>query len=108
MGQRTGKKPTADDSFVWRICHALDIMPAELAYELGVTVEDVYAVLDLPLQDIAESEHDTVLWALSEYVAAKLGYLMAVKHQLDRKLQKERAVRVDRMARFRRFMHEES
>jgi len=108
MGRRTGKRPTADDSFLWRICHALDESPRGLAKSCGLDYEhDVAPLLNGQKDMLADIDRDETWWAISEYVSRRLGDLFAVKADLNRALQKDRGKRILRQERFRRF-HEET
>lgn len=97
---RTGKNPTAEDTFLWRICHALDVPPRMLAARLGVDYAELEPLLD-HRHKLVEIDRDEVWWKLAEYVSVRLGEIMAIRHELDKSLQKDRASRAVRIAKQR-------
>ena len=96
-GRRTGALPTTSDSFVWRICKALDEPPRILAMKIGVPYHELAPMLD-DRHKLVEIDRDEVWWKLSAYVKSQLAMLLAVQHELDKALQKDRADRVVRTA----------
>lgn len=96
MGNRTGKEPSAEDTFLWRILHALDEHPYELAKNIGVRHKDIKAMLG-DRQTLADIDRDETWWLISEYVNRKLGSLLAVKAELNKALQSDRARRALRV-----------
>lgn len=103
MGRRTGNEPNSSQTFLWRICHALDIPPKELAREIGVDYQKDLAPLLAERRHVVEIDRDETWWLISDFVARRTGLLMAIKLELDRALQKDRAARVTRQKRFDRF-----
>lgn len=103
MGIRTGKEPSAEDSFLWRICHALDLTPKELAKSIGVAYKEVEPLLVGQQQMLAEIDRDEVWWLIYEFIGKRMGYMMAVRHELDKALQKDRAKRLNRHKRFKDY-----
>jgi hypothetical protein len=101
MGSRTNKQPTSEDTFLWRICHALDEPPRMLAANLGIDYREVEPLLDDKYL-LVELDRDEVWWAISEYVSKRLGMIMAIQLELQTQLQKERTKRVMRVERFRK------
>jgi hypothetical protein len=97
MPRRTGPRPTAADTFLWRICKALDEPPRMLASNLGVPYSDLEPLLD-HRHLLAEIDRDEVWWKIGEYVDQKLGDLMAVRTELNRALQRDRSRRVVNVA----------
>lgn len=103
MGRRTGKEPDSSDTFLMRICHALDETPQELAKSIGVKYKaDIFPLLG-PRNTVAEMERDDTWFLISEYVAKKMGYLMAVRMELDKALQQDRARRAVQVNRLRNY-----
>lgn len=98
---RTGKNPTVEDTFLVRICHALDVPPRMLAARIGVEYAELEPLLD-DRHKLVEIDRDEVWWKLAEYVNIRLGELMAIRHELDKSLQKDRAARALRIAHHRR------
>ena len=106
MGRRTGKAPEVNDSFLWRICHALDEPPRLLASNIGVAYKELLPLLDGQRGELCELDRDEVWMKLSRYVAQKQGAIMAVREELNRKLQSERTRRASRLERFKKH-HDE-
>ena len=102
MGLRTNKDPDVNDSFLWRICHALDEPPRMLAKNIGVEYKDLLPLLDGQRSMLAEIDRDEVWFKISEYVAMKMGMLMAIRTELDRALQRDRSKRATRLERFKK------
>lgn len=103
MGLRTGRGPKVSDSFLWRICHALDEPPRMLAKNIGVDYKDLHPLLEGQRGELAELDRDEVWWKISEYVSQKTGLLLAVREELNRKLQADRVKRVSRIERFKSY-----
>ena len=101
MGLRTKKEPDVNDTFLWRICHALDEPPRMLAHNIGVPYSDIEPLLD-ERHKLVEIDRDEVWWLIEEYVSKKLGYLMAIRGELNKALQRDRTKRVMRHERFRK------
>lgn len=104
MQQWKGRPPRASDTFLQRICYALDKSPKALARAIGVDYKTELAPL---LQGnrslLAEIDRDEVWWKISEYVSKQIGSLMAIKGELNRALQNDRAKRVLRHKRFKKY-----
>lgn len=82
-----------------RIQLALDMTPAQLAYALHVSLANV---LDRhgPRASMSSSVVDPFWAELSRYVNERIGGLLAVKEELDRKLrvdQREHLARLNKM-----------
>lgn len=106
MGLRTRKDPDVNDSFLWRICHALDEPPRMLAKNIGVEYKELLPLLQGQRGALAEVDRDEVWWKISEYVSRKTGMLLAIREELNRALQADRVKRVSRIQRFKK-LHEE-
>lgn len=89
--------PDIKDSFLKRICAALDVKPNELADMLGVSYGDVLALLG-PRTRVADIDMDEAWYEIAEYVETQLGLLMAVKLELNAALQKDKERRALRYA----------
>lgn len=103
MGKRTGKEPSADQHFLERITHALNLFPHELAKELGVDKKDIMDMMTEQRTHTVEIDREQVWYELSQYVSRQIGYLMAVRLELDKALQKDRTARMLRVQRFKSF-----
>lgn len=97
MGYHTKREPAEDQSFLERICNALDYKPHELAKILSVPQKDLGELLR-PLKEVADINKDSVWWAISAYVNKRLGQHMAIKHELDVALNKQRVQQAARIA----------
>lgn len=102
MGLRTGKEPDSDDTFLWRICHALDLSPRELAKNIGVKYKELEPLLRTRSQ-VAEIDCDEVWWLISDLVSKQCGYLMAIRSELSKALQKDRVKRIQRHDKFHEY-----
>lgn len=102
MGTRTGKDPEVTDTFLWRICHALDEKPKDLAKSIGVKYKELEPLLDARHQ-LVEIDRSEIWWLIMEYTNKRLGHLIAIKSELNKALQKDRKKRVMRHAKFRRL-----
>ena len=107
LRKRTGKNPTVEDTFLWRICHALDVPPRMLAARIGVEYAELEPLLD-ERHKLVEIDRDEVWWKLAEHVNVRIGELMAIRHELDKALQKDRASRAVRIAKQRQRLKKPS
>lgn len=107
VGTRTGKEPEATSTFLWRICHALDEPPRMLAKNIGLPYEEIAPLLR-SRHTVAEIDKDDTWWAINSYVDRKLGLLLAIKADLNRALQKDRAKRLMRIKDFERMRYNRS
>ena len=89
--------PVIGDTFLWRICKALDEPPRMLAHNIGVPYEELAPLLR-PMRDVAGLNDDEIWWRISGYVAEKLGLLMAIQSEMQKQLDRERMQRVLRMS----------
>ena len=95
--RRSGGLPKAGDTFLWRICKALDEPPRMLAANLGVPYSELAPLLD-ERHLLAEIDRDETWWILSEYVSKRLGLMLAIRSELDKALQQDRSKRAVRIA----------
>lgn len=102
MAGRTGRGPKQSDTFLWRICHALDEPPRMLAHNLGLPYGEIEPLLDERYK-LIEVDRDETWWRINEYVDKRLGEIMAIKTELNRALQRDRKKRVLRQERFERI-----
>jgi len=89
--------PDIEDSFLKRICAALDLKTTELADLLEMPYSDLYKMLG-PKAQIVDIDLDETWWYIAERVDEQLALLLAVKQELNVALQKERAQRALRHA----------
>lgn len=102
MGGRTGKEPSVDDTFLWRICHALDEPPRMLAQSIGVPYAEVEPLLD-ERHHLAEIDRDEVWWLILQYTSKRMGHLIAIRTELNKALQRDRKKRLLRADRFEKL-----
>lgn len=102
MGVRSGGKPSVDQSFVQRLCHALDMTIVDLAREVSVGKPTTF-LADV-LDTLAEWQHaspaqlpsvdrDVVWFEILKYIDQQYAYIMAAKHELNSLLQGQRELR---------------
>lgn len=103
MPRRTVSPPSVSDTFLRRICKALDEPPRMLALNIKVD----YSELALLLSDrhrLAEIDRDEVWWKIYEYAGERQGEIMAVRAELSAALQRDRRKRAARIAAQRKNM----
>lgn len=96
-------KPTVNDSFFVRICNALGVPPRVLAKDIGVKYAEIKPLLTGSAGELVDVDRDEVWLRLYEHVSAKMGMLIAIRHELDKKLQTDRKKRLLRTERFKEF-----
>ena len=89
--------PSVEDTFLWRICKALDEPPRMLAFNIGVDYDELAPLLDAR-HKLAEIDRDETWWKISAYADRRLGEIMAVRAELQSALQRDRSNRAVRIA----------
>lgn len=102
MGHRTGKEPNGKDTFLWRICHALDEPPRMLAKSIELPYTEIEPLLD-HRHNLIEIDRDDTWDAISRHVDKRIATLLAVKAELNRALQSDRTKRLQRIETFERI-----
>ncbi len=97
MGYRTGVEPTAEQTFLERICNALDYTPHEIAKQIGVPYRELEPLL-APLRTVADINKDEVWWLISTLTDRRIAAHLAVKHELNVALDKQRKAQALRIA----------
>lgn len=97
MPRRTVSPPKVTDTFLWRVCKALDEPPRMLASNIGVSYDELAPLLDQRHQ-LAEIDRDEVWWKVAEYADRRLGEIMAIRGELSKALQRDRSKRAVRIA----------
>lgn len=97
MPRRTVSPPGVKDTFLWRICKALDEPPRMLALNIGVPYEELAPLLD-DRHKLAEIDRDEVWWKIGEYADRRLGEIMAIRAEMNAALQRDRSKRAIRIA----------
>lgn len=93
------KIPTKDETFLQRICTALDMTPKKLASQLGVRAKELEPLLG-KYNTLAGVEEDYVWWKLEEYVSVRAALLFTIKTELSAKLQTARKKKIMKMNQF--------
>lgn len=83
-----------EDSFVMRIVKALDISFERLAEICEISYEDLLELVASKRTELSQFDVDPIWNRLHDYVLTRLGNTMAVKVELDAKMQKDRERRV--------------
>lgn len=96
-------KPTADDGFLLRMCYALRLEPKKLAKLLDIPWREFEQMLKLNRASLPEIDRHDVWWELSAFVDEELAYLMVVRSELSKALQKDRAARALRIQKQRDY-----
>lgn len=87
-----------------RVCKALDLTPKQLAKKLKLSYDDdVQPLLSGGKSTIGELDRDEIWWKIDMYVSKRMGFLMAIKSELAKGIQKDRARRVLTQERFNKF-----
>jgi len=86
-----------------RIVLALDDTPKGLAEKLGVDVKDLTPLMKTDAKTVSDLETDDVWWALAGHVSKRIGMLLAIKYEMNKLLQGQRAVRAERKRRLERI-----
>lgn len=101
MGRRSGTEPSADQHFFQRMLHALDMTPRDLARELAggdrQLQREISATLRVwattPANRLSDVDRDELWFSIEAHVDKQLAYLLALKHELNVLLQKQRQER---------------
>ncbi len=85
---------SADDPFILRIVKALDIDFPRLAEICEISYHDIEELLDAKRTKVSKFDTDPMWNKLDDYVRLRLALTMAVKQDLDAKMQDDRSRRV--------------
>lgn len=96
---KTPNNPALNVGFLNRICDAIGLTPSALAVAAGVNIADVELLLG-PRYLVTEIDLDDTWWAILAYVEKRTALMLAVRQDLSKALQSDRARRAARMARF--------
>ena len=99
MGYYTEKEPSAEHSFIERVSHALDLDPYSLAKATGVDYNDILTIWNAQRGELVALDSDIMWTQIADYVDKRIGYLMAVREEFQRKLLDDRAKRAVQHAR---------
>lgn len=97
MGFRTGREPAIEQTFLERICNALDYTSYDLAKQIGVPHEELEPLL-VPLHRQGDINKDDVWWIIATLVDKRLGQHLAIKSELNKALAKQRVAQAERLA----------
>lgn len=101
MGINSEGEPSPDDGFIMRMCHGLDLKPWQLAKVIGIPYKELKPLLNDQRWQLAEMTKDDTLWKIMDYTTVRLGQIMAIRHELNVKLQRDRARQAAHLARFK-------
>lgn len=104
MGVRSGGEPGHDHPPLRRMLHALDMTPEDLAREIAQGDRKYQRYVrklledwqDKPLTQLPDVDRDDVWFEISNYVDKQTGYLLALRNELQRLLQRSREARAVR------------
>lgn len=97
MGYRTKQEPAPEQTFLERICHALDYTPQEIAKQIGVPYKELAPLLDR-LNTVADLNKDDVWWLISALITKRTAMHLAVQAELNIALQRQRERQAVRIA----------
>lgn len=83
-------------TFVGRICAAVGKPRADLAKLLGVKESDLARLAKTERKELAGMDEDPMWTRLAEYVDKRIGLLLAVREELNRKLAEDRQKKLAR------------
>lgn len=100
MGYRTGAEPDKAQTFLERICNALDYTPHDLAKIVGVKHSELAPLLK-PLATVADINKDEVWWLISALVNDRIASHLAIKSELNKALTAQRSQQAAQLAALR-------
>lgn len=102
-GRKRGRTrtPSPEDTFLQRICFALDITPRMLANDIDVPYAELEPLLD-KRHLLAEIDRGEIWWKIKHHTDMRLAELMAVRSELNVAMQEHRAQRISQNMRYRR------
>lgn len=103
MEKRRVRRPKTSDSFLRRVCYALDEHPTRLASSIGVPYKELQPLLTGQSSLLVEMDRDDTWIKIMEYVDIRLGLLLAIKGELSKKLQKDLVKRLRQTERFQQL-----
>lgn len=99
--RRSLTRPLPDDSFLWRVCRAIDEKPSQLAKNIGVAYYEIKPLLDHG--PLVEMDRDDTWLKIIEHVDRRLGLMLAVKKELSLRMQNEMLARLKQTQRFKQL-----
>lgn len=90
------------DGILGQMMEAMGETPRSLAEKLKVNRGDIVALMGAKKSTASDMLTDEVWWKLSEYVAKQIGVYLAVRAELNKLLQSQRAERAERVRRLER------
>lgn len=88
----------ANPNFLLRVCEALDTDPRKLAEALGMRWRDFEHYVNVADGLLPDVDQDEVWWNLYELTSQRLAVLLALRAELDRKVQRVRVKKAKRFA----------
>ena len=103
VGGAAKSRPLAssEKGLVGRICLALDTTAFSLAKTLGVPAKDVLELLDIPAAQLVDVDRSIMLTSLAHHVDVRLGSLLAIRDELQAKMNEDIKRRIAQRERFK-------
>jgi len=89
--------PVTSDSFLMRLCKALDLSPRQLAAAIDVPYADLQP-LESKYAGLVDIDRSPIWWSIMELIDKRTALLLAARHELNTKLTKDRAHRALRVS----------
>lgn len=84
-----------------RCCKALDLSPRQLAAAIGLPYSDVEPLLS-SYASLADVDRSPALWAILELLDRRTALLLAARHELNTRLDRDRMRRAVRVSEYSR------
>lgn len=82
------------DKFFRRIVRALGGTPEAIAKDMGISLGQLLTRYDAARRELAQIDHDPFWITLAEYVDKRVGEMVSVREELQRKLNADRKARL--------------
>lgn len=102
VGGAAKSRPLAssESGLVGRICLALDMTAYSLAKTLGVPARDVLELLNIPANQLVDVDRSIILTSMASYVDDRIGALLAIRDELQAKMNEDIKRRIVQRGRF--------
>ena len=92
---------SSEKGLIGRVCLALDTTAFSLAKTLGVPAKDVLELLDIPAAQLVDVDRSIMLTSLAHHVDVRIGSLLAIRDELQAKMNEDIKRRIAQRERFR-------
>lgn len=92
---------SSEKGLVDRICMALDTTAFSLAKTLGVPAKDVSELLNISANQLVDVDRSIVLTSIAHHVDVRIGSLLAIRDELQAKMNEDIKRRIAQRERFR-------